>query len=646
VARYSNNVYGGATYGEAPQLQFSVEPMGITVVAFRECYVSWISPKGTFSRIRLVRNQSGFPEEAEDGVIVWEEYATEGTVSRTTLKDGEENLEVVQMVPGLPVYYTMFLFTDAKTWVKAGQITDTVPSDHDAQKRIMDIIPKVFSTKEQSPLAVTDTNSALYAFIEGFSFTYEQLLTFLDLVRPKYSTIGTPFSLIPLENRNVGLTPEPNLPVRNQKRLIREALYMYSHKGTKSGLETYAESLTGFAPTITVSSNLLLTRQDSTFYNGVGNWTATNGTLTASTDLVPDTTVTTNVDTVYTCKIVASAAGSMVVGNTSPITLGVPINSSTEYTMSLKLKSPTSAGSITPTIKFYNKNGTLTSTHSGSAVSANNTWKSASVTATTDATASYAGLTIAWSAAGTYYVDMVCVQAGPTASYTEARSIDVFLSPTKTNYIKNPSFEVNVTDSWTKTGSATVTQDTDVSSISYSGVKSAKIVSTGSWTFTSNTFPISTGTYYTVSGFVKASSSLTVKLIGRNSGGTITDTFETANLGTITNWSKFSVTHLVDALDTTTVTYELQFSGGSGTFYLDCLQAEKGVKATEYFDGSLPSNFGAVWEGTANNSYSHYYTNKPTKVPRLGKTIQDWVPPNTFWRLSTYAGVEYTSLTV
>ena len=76
------------------------------------------------------------------------------------------------------------------------------------------------------------------------------------------------------------------------------------------------------------------------------------------------------------------------------------------------------------------------------------------------------------------------------------------------------------------------------------------------------------------------------------------------------------------------------------------MQAEYGVTPSEYFDGSLPSQYGVVWEGTADNSYSHLYYNKPYKIPRIGQTIYDWVPPNTFWRLKTYGGLEYTNLTV
>jgi hypothetical protein len=84
----------------------------------------------------------------------------------------------------------------------------------------------------------------------------------------------------------------------------------------------------------------------------------------------------------------------------------------------------------------------------------------------------------------------------------------------------------------------------------------------------------------------------------------------------------------------------------AGSIFLDLIQFEQSQVATDYFDGSLPSDFGAVWEGTDDASYSHLYPSKPKKIPRLAKTLIDWVPQNAFWRLRTYDGVEYTTLTV
>ena len=646
MAKYGNVVYGGAKYGVTPKLAYSVEPMAITVLDFIKIQVEWQFPTGDFTKIKLVRNQFGFPENSEDGLTIWEEAATEGTVSRSFFVDGEDNPDQTPIVNGRQVYYTMFLFTDAKIWVNAGQITDLMPLDHGVHRKIMDIIPKVFTSDIQSPLGVTDETSALYNFMGGVAFTHEQFLSQLDVLRPQHSSEGIAFSTLEQNSFSVGLVPEPALPVKNQKRLIREALYMYSHKGMKSGIDAYAESLTGFAPTTTLSTNLLLSVQDSTFYNSIGNWTKTNAVLTSSTEQVP-ATGTNVIDNVYTGKLVASSSGAMQLGNTAPITRGVPVLPSTEYTVSCKLKSPSSAGNITLSVKFYDKDATITgTTQSATAVAANNTWQSASKTFTTPADASYVSIQIAYSAAGTYYLDQVCLQLGAAVAYDEARAISVFLDSSKINYIKNPSFEVDAS-TWTSTG-ATFTQNAAVPTDGYSGTYSGQfVVATTGNIKTNYNIPVTAGKYYTLSFYVSSSNS--VKVTGTieffDASNNLLEDF--ASEFTITSsFSRVNLTALTDSgSEVSYAKVKIAFNH-AGTYRVDLVQFEKSQTATEYFDGSLPSDYGAVWEGTSHASYTHMYPNKPLKIPRLGKTLNDWVVPNTFWRLSTYDGVEYTNLTV
>jgi hypothetical protein len=714
MANYSVGVYGASTYGQTAKIGYTVLPMSVTTINFQEAYVYWQLPSGTYSRVRLVRNQNSYPEHAEDGVIIWEDT----TMSRTLFRDGEDNSGSIAVISGKPIYYTMFLFTGDSVWVNAGSTSSVIPSNHGLQDKFMDMLPRVFTSKEQSPLAQVDTTSALYQMMDGFTFTMEDFLTHLDLLNPDHTRISTPAIILPLEQVHVGLDPEFGIPVKNQKQLVRESVYNYTHKGTKSGLTSYIESLTGYYPSITLSSNLLLSVQDSTFYKSIGNWQATGGTLASATDLTPPS-IATAIDEVYTCKITASGAGSMTLGLDSPILKGVPIVPGKTYVLSAEVKSPSSAGTITPSIVLVDvKGNAIGSPIAGSATTANNTWKSSSVstrapqysnvavqnavgasgsivyttfdnhkfivgdnvtvigfattsintasstvTAVTDTTftinssfvgasastevgnaynhqvsANYAGIKFAWSAAGTYYIDTVSLQEGTSPSYDEARAVNIFLSPNKVNLINNPSFEANVTDSWTKTGSAVVTQDTDVDPNFYSGQNSAKLVATGDWTFTANTSAVTVGQYYTVSANVKGTDTVTMTITAGS------DTMS-STIPASTVWGRYAATMVVPSNSTAT-SIQVSFSGPAGTYHIDGVQLEQAFKATEYFDGYLPEAFGTVWTGTPNNSPSATYFTKPIKMYRLGHTLNDWVPKGTFWRISSYAGLEYNNLQV
>jgi hypothetical protein len=649
VAKYGNAVYGASKYGEATRLGYSVAPMSINVIDFSKVLISWQQPSGTFSKFRLVRNQSGFPETAEDGFVIFEQGSTdgssiEGQVSQLTFLDGEENPDQVPIVSGSQIYYRVFLFTENKIWVTAGSITDIVPFNTGATERTLNILPRVLTSDELSPLGVVNPASELYQFLDAVAFTYEQMSTELTLLRPSHNRDKSLYSTIPAESLNLGLNVEANLPIVNQHRLVREAIYLYSNRGTQLGLEGYAEALTGYVPTATISKNLLLSIQDSTFYNSLGNWIFTNATAAASNEQVP-ATGTKVIDNVYSCKVTATGAFTMKLGEAYPTTQGVPVTASTAYIASFKVKSPPSSGNVTLTIKWYDGAGTYISSTSGSAVSANNTWKTGNATATSPANAVYASLQIASNASGQYYIDQVCMQLGNTVAYDEARAITLELGANKVNYIQNPSFEVN-SSTWTVTG-ATFSQDSSTPFDGYSGNYSGKFVAASTWSIEGNyNIPVEPGFYFTFSGYVKATSNKTITIyadlydIEDNLLGS-----ESTQFNATTSWSRFSLSKLITSTSTESYT-RVRIAAPAGTFYLDMFQFEDSYKASDYFDGSMPSQYGAIWAGTANASNTYLYPGKLTKIPRLANTLTDWVPMNSWWRVQTPVEVEYTNLQV
>lgn len=663
MSKYGNIIYGGAKYGDTPKLAYSVEPMSLNVILFNEVYVSWQEPKGEFTRFRVVRNQNGYPETAEDGVIVFEQITDdgetiEGAIATTILKDGEDNVNdhgFIPITPGRNIYYRVFLYTDQNVWVKAGEIHSVVPEDTNVTERMMNLLPRVLTSDVLSPFGVVNkkddlVKSDLYNFIDGLAFSYEQLVTEIDLIRPHYSIDPANFATIPTEMYSVGLEQEPNLPIVNQRRLIRDANYLYSTKGTKRGIENYAESLTGFIPTATVSPNLMLNIQDSTFYQSIGDWEATNATLTAVDTMIPATT-TNQIDEVYTCRIVASGAGSMTLAADLPVKNGIPVSHSTEYTISCKIKSPTSAGSITLSVQFFDKDGVQTSSYKNStATSATNSWATVSLTETSDATSSYAVLKIAYSAAGTYYVDQVCVQLGDTVSYDEARAITLDIETQRINYIENPSFEVD--DSlWTKTG---LTFDVNTVSLpfeGYPGSNSGEFTATGTtWELECDSeIPVTAGRYFNASIYIKSADidTATLYLDIYNSSDTLLETFEDTKTITDT-WTRHHLTALVTAGSTASYA-KLRIDGSStvgDVILFDMAQSETAYNPSDYFDGSLPEDVGVVWGGTENASVSYLYPRRAIKILRLAQTLTNWVPRNAWWRITTAAGLEYTNLDV
>jgi len=290
VAKYTGAIFHGAYYGQAPRLVLSSEPMSAYAMDYNQVWILWNPPAGDFTKIRLVRNNDNYPETAEDGIVLWEQASTtnlSGTVERDRFYDGidnflDSNTDNDYYPPtGQFVYYTMWIFTSANLWKQAGFATTVVPKDFGTQTRLFEMLPKVYTTDDQTPTGIPNTESFVYKFLKPFSFSYDEVLTYASLLKPSYGKRTTPPQLLGINQLNLGLYPERGLPNKNQKKLIRESVYLYKNKGTYLGISGYIEALTGYAPTVTVSPNLFLDVQDSSFTNGIGRWTKTHGTLTS-----------------------------------------------------------------------------------------------------------------------------------------------------------------------------------------------------------------------------------------------------------------------------------------------------------------------------------------------------------------------------
>jgi hypothetical protein len=249
------------------------------------------------------------------------------------------------------------------------------------------------------------------------------------------------------------------------------------------------------------------------------------------------------------------------------------------------------------------------------------------------------------------------MQTGSSVVYDEARAIDVFLEPTKTNYINNPSFEVD-DSSWTITADDVTLLEEDVPQSESSGEYSIKVDNTSGATFETETDVeiLNRDTYATLSFYAKSSvedldTTITLTALDNLGSGEVEGTEEVT---LSTEWARYTTTIYVNDIDIpVSPTGELYFrvnietDADSGSeVWLDDVQLELTQKATDFFDGNLPADYGAVWQGTENDSPTRLYTNKTKKIPRLYKTLNDWVPQNAFWRVRSYDGLEATNLTV
>jgi hypothetical protein len=756
MAKYGNIVYKGAYYGEAPRFPFSVEPFNATAINYDRILLTWSNPTGAINGMRLVRNQDGYGETAEDGVILFEQNGDPSTFGDTVYVDGEDNFldsnpkNDIGLVSGRWTYYSTWVRRSADNlWVKANDVVVLLPKEHGSTLpdgsnllsthiNFMDLLPRVFISAEQSPLGTIDPSSDLYSFLQGMSFTVDEIVTLAELLLPDFSGKNYNPGILELKSREFGLVEEEPEAIIRKKRMTREALYMYARKGTLSGLSTMIESLTGFAPRISLSKNLLLSNQDSTFHKSTGYWrTVGPATLSVETTVIPPTAEAKAIDDRYCGKFTSTnSSARMELGYYRPITRAVPVKFGREYELSYYVKTAVSGSpTTTAAITWHNKRGEVISTTSATSSSgAGSSWtkfdmtgtapgesftiESYSVesnvvtvvfttahsfssgdiveisglgaaldgpgtviTTTTDAityartlddvesttieslatasteAATYASISISFNALGTYYIDLIqfaeSTSADPSPAYEEARAVNIFLESSKENYIKNPSFDGTVAG-WTITGEDSF-EYTD-STLPYVFVGDSMLAVT----LDSSEVVISAETAagdkpvdksYVFSTHLSVDANIEeVILRVTATDGTNTVTVSSEAISVSSEWGRASVEVYVDETfdaDLLEFLVEVVVENPDGNvLYLDAAQLEEAYQPSDYFDGSFPPEYGVTWSGTENNSSSHIYPNKQVKIVRLIQELENYLPSNTPYFVTSYAGKEVTGITM
>lgn len=190
------------------------------------------------------------------------------------------------------------------------------------------------------------------------------------------------------------------------------------------------------------------------------------------------------------------------------------------------------------------------------------------------------------------------------------------MATTRTNLVKNPSFEVDLTG-WSKQGTTVLTRDTTVA---YSGSASMKVVAntterrfvwgaTGSAGSNADSVAVTAGQSVTYSYYVypvSGSLAFRPKIHWFNSsGGWIQDSDLQPGAVTLTagSWQRVSITATAPA---GAGKFGISESGGIATFYVDGFLVEISSALGSYFDGSTPASggFSYSWSGTPNASTS------------------------------------------
>lgn len=223
----------------------------------------------------LVRSIHGTAEDPSDGVTI-----SSGVVSTLQIEVedtiGDYNVSVSLPTDYSPIsgttYYTLFGFDENGAWYKDAATSVVVPTNKQTTKKVIDLLPTMFTSEDSNPFSPTNYESDLQKFLYGFGLTYDELSSMIDFVLPENRSRYTTRMLSGIFATGIGMPNEYLIGVAANARLYRESGYIYRNKGTASGIATYVEALTGWQTVVRETNNKFLSLDDGSFEYGTGNW--------------------------------------------------------------------------------------------------------------------------------------------------------------------------------------------------------------------------------------------------------------------------------------------------------------------------------------------------------------------------------------
>lgn len=285
MSRYGVNYYELATYGSSNQSIYLATPFTATPVGYGSIDLSWNSPAGEWSKIKVTRNTYGFPLTPWDGTEL--DIKNDGTYLAFKETDPTKFRDDVNLGQNTFYYYSIFIYRSTSGyWIRAGNAIALSVKDYKYTDLMYKYLPDVYKLDSMNNPVSDAYNDELYQFLSLFGFELSQHHTYTNLLVNRYDIEKVGGMLLPAFLQEFGLRHEAEIGFQQERILLQNIVPIYKEKGSTEGLNEFIKSYSGYAipaassapnspvEGISMSANLMLDYNDSSFEESIGHWTS------------------------------------------------------------------------------------------------------------------------------------------------------------------------------------------------------------------------------------------------------------------------------------------------------------------------------------------------------------------------------------
>jgi phage tail-like protein len=461
MARYGTDIYGAGYYGAGTLtvVDFDATPFVTTPINYGTIQLRWVVPSGEWDTLRLVRNRYGFPLTADDGDVILEN--SKSTAANYYIDDGEVPNNV-GLKKGIDYFYSLFVLkTSDGFWAKAGDAVGLSAKDYDFSFSLTTVLPEVFQSKSYKTLSSEANNDDLTSFLSIFQTYFDFMKNYAELLLNTYDPTTIHYPALPYMMRQLGSKFEPELGVQQSRVFLRNVSLLTKSKGSLQGVKDFIKAFTGWEPIVTPTKNQMLTFNDSSFEESVGNWAnisnanlsvISNGSLSPYNEPLLPLSFPNKQAGSLKLKAVAAADVEIACGFSNPILKGIPIQPGFTYTFSVYTYAAATARKVVVDVRWYDRNG-IELSRVGEANKTNTTVAWATRVSVTGPAPEESYFAVPYIRVQSCAIDELhyfdCAQfeisSEGATSFEDARGVNISLLANRINLIENPSFETAIT---------------------------------------------------------------------------------------------------------------------------------------------------------------------------------------------------------
>lgn len=257
MATYGLSLYGLSQYGPDQTVDLHVAPLIATAMGYDHIDLTWNSPTGAWTEMRLVRSLFGFPVDANDGLVIGD-----WTTAAQSATDGDVR-------PGEWHYYGLFLNTTSG-WMCAAIAATLMPKDYGYSDTLMSALPPYYqylptAKGEIDGSTFTTVNDTLQNFLTVLALGFNTLKTQYDsLLYLNDPMKANAWGLAALADQ-LGIEYEAAAPTTMFRERVKNAGVLARQKGTLEQLRTLVSLTTGYDVDLTMSNNIMLNEDTASF---------------------------------------------------------------------------------------------------------------------------------------------------------------------------------------------------------------------------------------------------------------------------------------------------------------------------------------------------------------------------------------------